>query len=236
MAKEKLIMNDYWKDFWQNHAKTMITDHPQCQVLRTLNKKPISESLFREMLQYVKEKVLLSKTDDVLDLCCGNGLITTFLASGCKSVTGVDFVEALVSHIELKKHENISVVIKDIRKVSFKKESFDKVILYAGLQYLSCREAVFLFERILNWLRMKGLFLIVDIPDRRRIWEFFNSKDRERIYFDSIKNNRPIIGTWFDDDWLVKMGRHVGFKDAEILRQPDNFPYASYRFDMLLRR
>lgn len=229
-------MKNYWKDFWHSHALSSVTDHSQLQVLRTLNKKPISHEKFCEILKYVESKIDLTQTDDVLDLCCGNGLITTFLASGCRSVTGVDFAEGLISQIDHKSYKNVSIIRDDVRKVSFKERSFDKVIMYAGLQYLSEKETIFLFERVMMWLRRNGLFLIADIPDMKKIWNFFNSEDREKTYFDSVKNEKPIIGTWFLDDCLMKMGKYVGFKSSEVLCQPENFPYAHYRFDMLLKK
>lgn len=229
-------MSDYWKNFWQSHAISAIDGHSQYQVLRTLNKKPISDEQFSEILEYVKEKIKLEKKDDVLDLCCGNGLITTFLSSGCKSVTGVDFAEGLTSIIDLKSFKNISLIVEDIRKVKFQQESFDKVILYAGLQYLSEKETVFLFENVMNWLRADGLFLIADIPDRERIWNFFNSQERERVYFDTLKDDKPIVGTWFEEEWLAKLGKYAGFSEVEMLAQPVGFPYAHYRFDLLLRK
>lgn len=236
MAKEPILIHDYWKDFWQSHAKSTVADHLQRQVLRTLNKKPIAEEQFHEILKYVKDKIKLAKRDDVLDLCCGNGLITTFLASCCKSVIGVDFAEELISQINLKKYNNISIIVEDIRRVSFEEQSFDKVVLYAGLQYLSYKETVLLFERVMSWLRTNGLFLIADIPDRERMWGFFNSEEREKVYFDTLKNEKPIVGTWFDRDWLVKLGRYVGFKKTKTLSQPKEFPYAHYRFDLLLKK
>jgi len=229
-------MDNYWKAFWTEHAKSTVSEHLQYQVLRTLDKKPISEAQFQNILKDIEIKTKISRSDEVLDLCCGNGLITKYLASKCKRVIGVDFAQELVAQIDLEKYQNISVLIEDIRQVDFKEHSFDKVIIYAGLQYFSYKETVYFFESVIRWLKSNGLFYIGDIPNRERLWNFFNTGERERAYFDFIKNDKPIIGTWFDPEWLAKLGKNTDFKDIEILQQPEDLPYSHYRFDMVLKK
>ena len=229
-------MDNYWKTFWAEHAGSTTSGHPQCQVLRTLHKKPISEAQFQRILKDIEEKMGICHDDEVLDLCCGNGVITKYLASKCKRVVGVDFAPELVAQMDLEEHPNISVIIEDVRRVDFKEHSFDKAIIYAGLQYLSHKETICLFESVGRWLKSSGLFYIGDIPDRERLWNFFNTDERERAHFDAMKNDKPIIGTWFDPEWLAKLGGYVGFEHIEVLQQPGNFPYSHYRFDMVLKK
>jgi hypothetical protein len=52
----------------------------------------------------------------------------------------------------------------------------------------------------------------------------------------AINNDSPIIGTWFDPQLLLKLGKYTGFEAVEILPQPDDFPYSHYRFDLLLKK
>lgn len=229
-------MDNYWQMFWAEHARSTVSGHSQCQVLRTLHKKPIGEEQFRKILKDIEEKMGICYDDDVLDLCCGNGIITEHLASKCKRVVGVDFAPELVAQIDLQEHPNISVIIEDVRRIDFEERSFDKAIIYAGLQYLSHKETVCLFKSAVRWLKSSGLFYIGDIPDRERLWNFFNTDERERAHFDSIKNDEPIVGTWFDPEWLVKLGKHTGFQDIKILRQPKALPYSHYRFNMILKK
>lgn len=229
-------MDDYWKAFWAEHVQATASQHIQSQVLRTLNKAPISELQFQGILKEIEGKMEICTNDEVLDLCCGNGVITKYLASKCKRVVGVDFMPELVAQIDLEKHPNICRIVEDVRKVDFKEQSFDKVIIYAGLQYLSYKETIYLFESVVRWLKNDGLFYIGDIPDRERRWNFFNTDERERAYFDSIKNEKPIVGTWFESEWLVKLGRYTSFKDVEILQQSKGLPYAHYRFGIVLKK
>jgi len=230
------MKDDYWKAFWAEHARTTAYQDIQSQVLRTLNKAPISKAQFQKILKEIEGKMEICTNDEVLDLCCGNGVITKYLASKCKRVVGVDFVPELVAQIDLKKHPNICCIVEDARKVDFNKQSFDKIIIYAGLQYLSYKETIYLFDSVVRWLKSGGLFYIGDIPDRERRWNFFNTDERERAYFDSIKNEKPVVGTWFESEWLIKLGRYTSFKDVEILQQSKGLPYAHYRFGMVLKK
>ena len=236
MARELITVNDYWKAFWEEHAESTASQHPQCQVLRTLNKEPIGKAGLARLLKDIEEKMAVQPDDEVLDLCCGNGWITTHLASRCKHVTGVDFVRELIDQIDLEKYPNVSTVLADAREVEFEEKSFDKVIIYAGIQYLLYKEIDDLFNSIVHWLKDGGTLFIGDIPDQERIWNFFNTNERAQAYFDSIRNEKPILGTWFSPQWLAGLGRWAGFREVNILSQPEDLPGSHYRFDMALKK
>lgn len=229
-------MNDYWRTFWEKHAKSTVAKHPQCQVLRTLNKEPVGEIVLTRLLEDIEEKMKIQPGDDVLDLCCGNGWITMHLASKCKHVTGVDFTQELLDQIDTEKYPNISVEIADIRKIDFRKGLFDKAIIYAGIQYLSYKETEDLFKSVAYWLKGDGLFFIGDILDSERRWNFFNTRERAQAYFDSVRNENPILGTWFSPEWLTGLGKQAGFQEIATLSQSNDLPGSHYRFDMILRK
>jgi cyclopropane fatty-acyl-phospholipid synthase-like methyltransferase len=229
-------MSDFWKEFWINHSRATASDHLQRQVLRTKNKQPISDTIFQEILKDIEEKIEVNRDDTVLDLCCGNGLITTYLAPKCAKIIGVDFAQELTLQIDLEKHPNISIIISDMKKVQFEEESFDKAIIYSGLQYLTLKEAIHFFESAIKWLKRDGVFFAGDVPDSNHLWDFSDNDERQAAYFDALKNDIPFIGTWFEPEWLKNLGKYVGFTQVDILAQPTNLPYSHYRFDMLLRK
>jgi cyclopropane fatty-acyl-phospholipid synthase-like methyltransferase len=229
-------MNDFWKEFWIKHSCATKFDPPQVQVLRTINKQPISDEEFNAILKDIEEKMDINIGDVVLDLCCGNGLITTYLAPKCKKVVGVDFAQDLTLQIDLVKYSNISIIIEDILRVQFEQKTFDKILIYAGIQYLSVVETIYFFESVVKWLKNDGLFFIGDVPDQSRLWNFYNSNERQAVYFEALKNDAPLIGTWFEPQWLINLGKYSGFKKVDILSQPASLPYSHYRFDMILKK
>ena len=75
--------------------------------------------------------------------------------------------------------------------------------------------------------------LIGDIPDRHKLWDYFNTPDRVTAYFDGIVSQKPIIGTWLDSDWIEMLCLHAGFKKVEIIQQDTKLIYSDFRFDVL---
>ena len=228
------MSSDYWVQFWKDHGQRTRSEDPQTQVLRTLNRKPIDDEKWQYTLGVIEEVINPGPNDDILDLCCGNGLVARKLLESARSVTAVDVSDCLVKSIgEVK---GITPIISDIRTVQFEPETFHKIVFYAGLQYFSDREVIAIFERVFLWLRTEGLFYIGDIPDVERIWTFYNDREREGAYFDSIKFGKPIIGTWFDRKFLQKLSNYVGFSQCRTLTQDKELIYSSYRFDMIMKK
>lgn len=223
---------EYWPEFWKKHGKASVNENQHLQVLRTQNKMPIEEECWQRTLDFVLEQIDPQATDDILDLCCGNGLISSEISKKCRSVQSVDIAPELVEKIDIGEHPNITPIVGDIRTVELPLNSFDKVVIYAAIQYLTLGETVAWFEKMIRIIRDGGILYIGDIPDRARLWSFFNSPERESIHFECVKNEEAIVGTWFEQDWLCKLACHAGFKHAEIVPQPDYMIYTGYRYDM----
>ena len=83
-------------------------------------------------------------------------------------------------------------------------------------------------------MKKGGIFYIGDIPDIEKLFHFFNTKEREFAFFDSLKNKKPIIGTWFNMQFMEKLGLYSGFSTVEIIKQPDYVINSHYRFDVKL--
>ncbi len=227
-------MTDYWKSFWLTHAKENQDTEPQMQVLRTLNKQPVSPDVFAAIVDSIVTMLKPEPGNNLLDLCCGNGVITRELVNRFAAVTAVDLSEEFVAQISNGTAANITAFAADARTVEFPEDSFDRILLYAGLQYFSESETVALFMRLRHWLRDGGLVVLGDIPDATRKWNFFNSPEREGAYFEALKEGNPIVGNWFEPGWLEKLSHHAGFASAVTMLQPQSFPYQHYRFDLVL--
>jgi cyclopropane fatty-acyl-phospholipid synthase-like methyltransferase len=226
------MKKDYWPEFWKKHGRKSADADEHVQVLRTKNKAPIEKDKWRRTTQYILDQLALEENDDALDLCCGNGLITTEIAGLCRSVTCVDVAPELVDKIDTEKYPNITPRVGDVREIRLEPASVDKVLIYAAIQYLDLSEAIEWFLRMHDVLREGGMMLVGDIPDRAKLWTFFNSDEREAVHFESMLKGEAIVGTWFEQDWLLKLAKYAGFSHAEIIPQPDYMIYAEYRYDM----
>ncbi len=230
------MKKDYWTNFWINYSKKTKDKDPQTQVLRTFNKKPIDPQTWDFTLSYIKRMLDIQHSDTVLDLCAGNGLIAESISGNCKSVTAVDVSEELLHKIDKEKFKNIKTIVNDVKNVGFENNSFTKIIIYAGIQYLNYKETIILFELVYKWLRKDGIFFLGDIPDSDKIWSFFNNKEREEAYFESNKNEKPIVGTWYCKYFLVKLSEYCGFKESKVINQQRDMIYSHFRFDMCIKK
>ena len=135
---------DYWSDFWAEHSFKAESLDPHSQVFRTLNRKPIQQDRWNETVEHVLSQLPLKNSHSVLDLAGGNGLFAQEIASHVCKVTVVDFADGLLQQVT--QTENMETICDDMRVVELPDESFDHVLLYAALQYLTLAEATRLFN------------------------------------------------------------------------------------------
>lgn len=233
--KQAGSQKEYWATFWSSNDRLKHADL-YYQVGHTVNGMPIDPERWQFALRKMEETLKLGPDDTVLDLCAGNGLIAVPFSLKCKSVTAVDFSEALISRIDTITHPNITALHADAREVSLPEAAFSKGIMYGALQHFSEREAIGIFETIYRTLKQGGSFLVGDIPDVDRLFVFYSKPEWVKAYFDSVRNNTPAVGTWFKKEILMEMAKYVGFSDAATSNQHPNLLNSHYRFDLLLTK
>lgn len=230
------MSTDLWLEFWNAHGRSAAQADEQTQVLRTSNKQPITPECWQLTLDYIDEQFPVGITDDLLDLCSGNGLFTAYFSPRCRSVTAVDISVDLLNNLNQRNLLNVKTLRSDIRKIRFKKGAFSRILLYAGIQYLSEGEAVEIFREMFQWLKPGGLLFIGDIPDRKRLWSFYDTPDRRKLYFDNQISGQDVVGTWFDESWLLLLAQNSGFHKVNVIQQPPEQIYAHFRFDLKAQR
>lgn len=244
--------NDYWVDFWRQHGQENKDGSEHKQVLRVKNKQAIDEQLWQRTLEAIGEFLEVNGADQVLDLCCGNGLISRYLAPQVTSVHSVDVSEDLVAallassnaantnSIENKSSTqqigNITAEVSDARTLQCENAAFSKIVMYAAIQYFTQQEVIALFRNMHACLQDDGVILLGDIPDLEKLWVFYDDETREAAYFDAVESGKGIVGHWFTQTFLVKLANYVGFKQAKVVPQADDMIYSHYRFDLILRK
>jgi ubiquinone/menaquinone biosynthesis C-methylase UbiE len=204
-----MTIGNYWPEFWKEHGKLTSTLDEQSQVHRTLKKEPVSEDIWKATLLALKNNIMPTSSDSLLELCSGNGLISRYLSDQVDQITAVDISPHLLAKIDKVKFKNIKVITKDIRTLCFPPNSFDTVIIYAGIQYFSYPEAIILLSKIFGWLKKGGQLYIGDIPDLDKRWHFYSTDEYQTLYFDNMKNNNDIIGTWFEKNFMKYLSKYI---------------------------
>lgn len=227
--------NEHWVRFWSEYQTDVANKDEQSQVLRTRNKEPINQDKWSVTISTVSQQMEFRSDDNLLDLCCGNGLFSAAFSGQVADIEAVDISGALTEKLAARCLPNVTVTTRDMRDVNFPPERFSKVLWYAGVQYIDESDIVAMVRRIRSWMRPNGTLMIGDIPDRAKLWNYFNDETRRTAYFDGLEQRRPIIGSWLDGDWMKKLCLNSGFVAAEVTEQHEELIYADFRYDILAK-
>ena len=83
-----------WREYWNELARA--ESDPQRQVARIKNSRELGEADTERLIRHLLTLLDLQPAHRLLDLCCGNGLLTKRLAAHCQEVTGVDLSDLMI--------------------------------------------------------------------------------------------------------------------------------------------
>ncbi|MFT5969585.1 MAG: SAM-dependent methyltransferase [Flavobacteriales bacterium] len=229
IADNLLLMN--WKEYWNNKASAKSS---LARVGREDN-----AALFELTLKHLDALVRPTKQMILLDLCCGNGLVSQFFGPKVNRLVGVDLSPVLLSEAkELNLNfSNSSFICADACAFSEKlNQQFDVVLLHFSFQYFETNAiASSVLAEIKKALNGDGKVVITDIPDARKLQVFYPGLlgRLRRIKQKTTKTSE--MGRFWHPKTLQKIAVENGFA-AEILEQDAKLPYSHYRFDVILKR
>jgi cyclopropane fatty-acyl-phospholipid synthase-like methyltransferase len=224
-----------WFTYW-NRSDLAGLD-PLRQVGKTINGKPIALEHLDAIVSDIVQRLSLQAKDQVLDLCCGNGLITRRCSLHCGRIVGVDYSRPLIEAAgQNSSDERISYVLADVTALSSTvlDQKFDKIYMYEALQHLE-RPAVAQMLRSLRCSASSSApVLLAGIPDAARIWDFYNTPVRREEYLRRQAAGTEAIGTWWARSELEELAALSGYT-VEFWSQNPSLHTAHYRFDVVFR-
>ena len=233
-----------WKDFFQKYRVVDIQDPIDLlfQVGKTVGGKPISLGQFNVLIESIKLHLELNAQDGLIDLCCGNGVITYELSKIAKKTMGIDFSQPYIENaIQYKQLPNINYIVHDVLDLEAIKNveeltEYNKVVLYDSLAYLTPPD----LAKILTYFTaVKSIekILIGNVLDRNRRWNFFNTFNRKLMYFYQYKllGRDPGLGRWWTKNEIMIVAKKHGFV-CTYFEQDPILHTAHYRFDVLMTR
>jgi cyclopropane fatty-acyl-phospholipid synthase-like methyltransferase len=231
-----------WSNFWDRYPRRARSGDLLGQVGKTINGVPITEQQLRLLVENICLSLRLSHDDHLLDLCCGNGLLTRLLAEHCCSATGIDFSEPLIEAArEQSAAPNVKYLRMDVRKLEplavRNEQRYTKVLCYEALAFLNLSEFDDLLTQLSRLANDAPTILFGSILDRDRIWNFFNTMRRKWFYLFHIKFRRKEVGLgrWWRRQEVVQIANAHGFQ-CDLLDQPPQLHTAHYRFDAVLNK
>lgn len=228
-------MNSYWKHHYDTASKQFDASLLK-QVGKTVNGREIPAPQIKLIVDNIVNVLRLSENDSVVDLCCGNGLITRQLAPLVKDVVGVDFTSGLIDAAKrYNGFHNIEYINSDVLRLDPEYCSgFKKVIMYEAMQHFSEEELSVLLGELNNLGKGSRVFL-GSIPNKEKLSVYYDTEEKYAFYKQRESEGRPHIGRWWLMNEIEQLVSTRGFK-ATFLPQEPTLYTAYYRFDVLLEK
>lgn len=228
-------MTDYWKDHYDGNAERF-ADSPLKQVDRTINGSEMNADQLQLTIDSVRDVLQLARTDRIVDLCCGNGLITHALAPDVHTAIGVDFSDKLIENAKrLNTVPNLTYRVGDVAELE---PSFyagtDKVYMRDSV---SCLDSQSLF-RVLTTLKAAssvGSIFIAGVPDADKLAVYYDDDRKMSYYRERQAAGKPHIGNWWSRAEMKGLVEKAGLR-VRIVDQDPALASAFYRYDCFIER
>jgi len=228
-------MENYWKHYYDSNSRKF-GDSPLKQVGKTVHGREISEEQVELIVHDIAEALQLGPDDSVIDLCCGNGLITKRLAPLVKEIVGVDFTPGLIDTAKrsgVRDHvEYINSNVLDLAPGYF--SGANKVVMYEALQHFSSQQCESLLDNMKS-LAVGALVLFGSVPDGEKLRKYYDTDEKFSFYEQREKEGRPHIGRWWLRDEMKQLVAERGFEITFLPQNPLLYT-AYYRFNVLLKK
>ena len=147
---------------------------------------------FKPANPFAKKAYGLIKTKNyktLLDLGCGGGRDAIFFSKMGLRVTAVDFSESAIKKLK-SQTDKIDCVLKDIRNLRFKDNTFDVIYAHSSLHYFDDQTTQTIFDQLSRMLKKGGLIFVkcksTDDPlfgQGERVGENMYQKEHFRHFF-----------------------------------------------------
>lgn len=168
----------------------------------------------------------LKDNANILELGCGSGRLTRFLAKHCNLVTGLDISSEMIGDASKKNKENISYVCQDMQRMSFSSK-FDTIIIpYNTINLLGSTDEITHCLTLCNkYLQKDGdLLFQAFLPSStllssagEKLFQFMilTGNDDNKIIKETIKYFDPNTKTLFmEERYRIRpMGQRDKFRD-----------------------
>lgn len=243
--------NRDWRGYWGDvpPLETAQLDDALKQVGKTQMGVPVGADQLDLILASIRSVLELQPTDHLVDLGCGNGLVTERVCAMVASVVGIDVSTQLIADANrFRATDSLKFEVGDFADPSLLESwpgerevgSTWKWYSYEVIQHLNPEELRGFLEVVAGRFRARDqaeqtslrLFL-GSIPDQNHIRSFYNTPERWALYESNLAKGVEQIGTWWQQEELEALANDVGFA-CEITAQDPALYTAHYRFNALL--
>jgi cyclopropane fatty-acyl-phospholipid synthase-like methyltransferase len=208
------------------------------QVARSVDGEPVSNEQIQMIVEAIESALLLSPSDAVLDLACGNGALSSRLYGFCRELHGVDHSEYLIGVAKeyferAPRYTYETADVGDYLECRRDPTSYTKCLCYGSFAYFSRKLATTFIQALAQHFRSISRVFIGNIPDRAAAPAFYDARGID--FKTVIDEPDSAIGLWWDRDDLRRLATEHGWT-VDVTTMPKAFFGSHYRFDATLRR
>lgn len=236
-------MKDKWFEFYKNYRNIRINSENDLlfQVGKTVSSKAIDGNQFNIIIEEIIKELQITSEDNILDLCCGNGLLTKYIAKNAGFILGVDFSDTmLINANKYNAGDNIEYLLHDVKKINaltkiIKSKRINKVIIYDALACFGKQELIDILESLNQSLVCNHSILLGSVLFKEKRWNFYNTFNRKLNYLINhrILGKNKGLGKWWQYNELQSIVSRFNYK-MKIISQNPKIHTAHYRVDVLL--
>lgn len=176
---EKLLESDVYKDnveFWDRAwggVKTAYTQLPELPYL-----------------PWIPEKLKERNAKAILDLGCGSGWLSVYLARNDFQVTGIDVSQKAIDlALDWAQKESLDIDFKaiDIAEVPFKTNTFDAIVANSIFEHFPLDATKEIFKILKTILKDGGAFVACFDEVGMGAGEYFKLEDETHVYTDKAR-------------------------------------------------
>ena len=223
-----------WRKYWNEVEITAtqgITESLR-QAGKTVLGKPIQPDQLDLIAHSVSSKLELNCQDVVVDLGCGNGVVTQLVARRVARLAGIDVSKPLLSVARTQHAQpNCSYHVGDLAKLDrLPIPGVTKAYSYEVLQHLSSTEASAMLRAMVDQVGDGIRLFAGSIPERAQLRVFYNTPERWDHYERCTAEGTEQIGHWWERDELIALCDELGLICTPC-DQPAALYTSHYRFD-----
>lgn len=240
-------MTKHWLAFWDNYRNVEARSEHDLflQVGKTISQQPIPRDMFASMLTSIVEHLELKHGDHLLDLCCGNGLVSFELAQIAGRVTAVDFARHLIEAAQrLKSLPNIEYRVGDVTaplSSLVRDEAIEampsKFLMNDALAYFDPQALGTILDNVTDALGSRPFrFLLTGIPSHALKWNFYDTPERRARHAENNRrpeNTNDGMGRWWHRGEIKQACDQRGF---HVLMANQKEAISNYRMDAMIWR
>lgn len=203
-----------WRKYWNEVEinPTHSSEEYLRQVGKTVTGRPVQLHQLDLIVDAIRAELELNCDDVVVDLGCGNGVVTQRVARKVGRIAGIDASTRLLSVAQTRHAQpNCSYHFGDLAKLGpLPVPGVTKAYSYEVLQHLTTAETRAMLQALIHQLGDRLKLFVGSIPERSKLTKFYNTPSRWARYERRKADGTEQIGHWWERDEVTALCDELG--------------------------